>query len=264
MKQFIAIILVTCLTLTLFAGCQSSTVDTEAPGATPPTEEVTGKNPSTPTDPSNPTDPSDPSNPSNPTDPTDPTDPTNPSDPTDPTKPIVKGERISDEQFNALCTNSPTNYTYTQSTTYNGATQEVTMMINGKDYLQVRVLAGATRKILGIWQGTYSKDYMYNEETGKWETSNTGISTTFPLASIPFALSDFTFDEATGTYRMVVAADLTGEIVLKFLDGNLVYVGQIADTYEDHAYFFDYGTTVIPMPDASDIVDKDNSTNTWG
>ena len=86
-----------------------------------------------------------------------------------------------------------------------------------------------------------------------------GISTNFPLDGFPYPLSSFTYDETTGSYKWTLTSGgVTGEIQMVFKDGQLIYLGIYQGANTDVTFFTNYGTTVIPMPDASDIVDKDN------
>ena len=277
MKQFLSIFLTVCLILAAFAGCEAPVNDGQTPGTTLPSGS------SEPTDSSNTgstgstgatqgngtaesTEPSEGNGAAENTEPTEGSGATENSQPTEGNSSSdskLKGEPITEAQFNALTTNAPTNYTYTETRTYNGTTTCITMLVNGKEYLQTQVEDNTTRKILGILRDSSVYNYMYNESTGKWETSNTGVSSSFPLEGFPMALSNFTYDEALGAYRLIMSeGDMTAEIQLMFKDGQLIYIGQFDGTNEDHTVFSDYGTTVIPMPGESDIVDTNNGSQT--
>ncbi|MBE6959548.1 MAG: hypothetical protein E7448_02360 [Ruminococcaceae bacterium] len=245
MKRFLSILLAICLCLAVLAACNAPVNNGQNPDTTLPTgsSEPTGNNGS-----------------SEPTDGNGTTDSTTSTEETLNPDGTPKGERITEAQLDTLTTNSPTNYTFCETLTYNGKTKVTTMLISGEEYLQTCEEDDTTRKIMGILRENKIKDYIFNDETGKWETSNIGISANFPLKGFPKPLSDFTYDEATGSYNLKMAS---GDVRMIFKNGQLVYLSIIDATAgaQDLVSFYDYGTTVIPVPNDADIVDKDNTNN---
>lgn len=274
MKQFLSILLTVCLILAAFAGCEAPVNDGQNPGTTLPTgnSEPTGSNNNTgsnnstgATEGNGVVDSTKPTEGNGTSESTEPTEGNGSAENSQPTggnpgqNTTPKGEPITEAQFNAITSSTPTNYSYFETRTYQGKTTSVTMLINGKEYLQTRVEDNTTRKILSILRGDSAKDYMFNEDTGKWETSNVGIVTSFPLNGFPFPLSNFTYDENSGAYCMTIEGN---QMQMMFKDGQLVFLGIIEGENQDLIYFSDYGTTVIPMPAESDIVDTNNNVQT--
>ena len=117
----------------------------------------------------------------------------------------------------------------------------------------------------------------YDAESGKWNvSSHSGYSIPYPAAGMPFALSDFTYNESTGEYRMLmegvdqmmtpeqIAAGF-GDLMLRFEDGKLVKMGRpmkIDETKGVQYYVLtlgNYGTTKVPTPPMEDVVFNDNN-----
>ncbi|MBO5323074.1 MAG: hypothetical protein J6A88_03105 [Oscillospiraceae bacterium] len=267
MKTILSILLVICLGLTVFVGCEAPVIDDQNPGTTLPTgsSEPTGSNGGTEstgsTESSGYTESTEVTNPSEGSGNTQTTEPTQGTPGPDSQ---LKGEPITEAQFNALTTNSPTNYSYSETRTYNGKTQVITMLINGNEFLETITENGVTtRKLLGILKDGTIKNYEYNETTGKWETSHTGKTINFPLKGFPMPLSAFTYNETAGMYQFTMTdGSKSAEIQLMFKDGQLIFLGQIDGANEDMVFFYDYGKTVIPVPAESDIVEKNNNTQT--
>ena len=267
MKTYLSILLAVCLCLAVLAGCNNPATNDPNTGSSLPSdssESTGGSTGSTgTTTPTGSTGSTEGTVTTEPTEGNGTTDSTNATEGTPSPDSKFKGERITEEQFNNLKTNCPTNYTYTETRTYNGKTQVITMLINGDEFLETLSEDGAaSRKLLGILKDGTIKNYEYNETTGKWETSHTGKTINFPLDGFPMALSDFTFDEGSGMYQLNMPGNgMTAVIKFGFKDGQLVYLGQVAGADEDHVFFSDYGTTVIPVPSDADIVEKENTNN---
>ena len=270
MKTILSILLAICLSLTVLAGCETPVVDDENPGTTLPTG---SSDPTGNTDPTDNTESTGSTESTGTTESTESTEATQPSGSTgstessEPTQGIpgpdskLKGEPITEAQFNALITNSPTNYSYSETRTYNGKTQVLTMLVNGDEFLETITENGVTtRTLLGILRDGTIKNYEYNETTGKWETSHTGKTINFPLKGFPMPLSAFTYDEAAGMYKFTMTdGSKSAELQLMFKDGQLIFLGQFDGANEDMVFFYDYGKTVVPVPAESDIVEKNNT-----
>ena len=118
----------------------------------------------------------------------------------------------------------------------------------------------------------------YDPTTDKWTGRlDAAYSLAHPVKGMPFALSEFTFDEASGSYYMEmegaegiltaeqIAAGL-GRLVLKFADGKCVYMAMPMSGMDEAsggnkyvftgtrvAQFGNYGTTEVPIPAADKI-----------
>lgn len=263
MRIFISIILVFCLSLTILSGCTTPATENTNPGSSSPTGSLdpTGGNTEA-TGTSEPTAGTEATGSTESTEGNDNADATSPTDSVPSPDSKLTGEPITAEQYNALIANAPTNYSYTRTRTYNGTTTVITMLISGMEYMQTQTQDNDTRKLLNIRRNDQYKTYMFYETTGKWETSNTSVSSSFPLSGFPFPLSAFTYDESIGAYRMVVTdSGMTAEILLMFKNGQLIGLGQYSEGNSDFTTFYDYGTTVIPYPSDADIVDKSNTSS---
>ena len=254
MKNILTAVIIFCLCLTLFTACEKPAPTTQTPDTTNTTgteyTESTGNTTGTNDPDSNETSGSN-----------DNTASTESS--ANQETATLQGESITEDQFSALKTNCPTNYTYTEVRSYNGKTETIHMMVNGKEFMETTTEGTSiTRKLMGILQNGKIKNYQYNEATGKWDSCNTGKTLNYPLNGFPIPLSEFAFDAATGIYRYTMTNNgTTAEMQLAFKDGVLVYLGQFAGENQSTVTFQDYASTVIPVPDASDLVETSPDKN---
>lgn len=255
MKTILTAVIILCLCLTLFTACEKPTPTTQTPGTT----DTTGTEYTEST--ANTTRTNDP-------DSNESTGSTGITASTESSfsqeSATLQGESITDDQFEAPKTNCPTNYTYTEVRSYNGKAETIHMMVNGEEFMET-ITEGTTvtRKLMGILQNGKIKNYQYNATTGKWDSCNTGKTLNYPLNGFPIPLSEFTFDAATGIYKYTMTNNgTTAEMQLAFKDGMLVYLGQFSGENQSTVTFQDYASTVIPVPDTSDLVETSPGKNT--
>ena len=169
---------------------------------------------------------------------------------------------ITEEQFNALKTNSPTNYSYVETRYYNGELVVIERMIDGECFMDSQYDADGnlTRRWCCVKVGDRYVDYGYDVATGKWQEHNNSISSNYPLSGFPLALSNFVYDAEWGIYVYEMSETVWMEIAFDS-EGNLCYIGQYDGENYSETYFSDYGTTVIEAPAAEDIIPGENDTN---
>ncbi len=158
----------------------------------------------------------------------------------------TKGEAITQAQWDAMRTNSPTNYSYVHKMIRNGEEMEETLLMDGNEYLRILKTKNGEEKLCGIFEDGRIVNYEFDYSKDAWVHSNGGINYPYPLNGFPYEFSQLVFDEETGSYSFTMTeGGLSETIVFRFKDGNCVYFGYTGFDVE----LYDYGTTVVPRPD---------------
>ena len=141
---------------------------------------------------------------------------------------------------------------------------------------------GKNRYTEGSQTETEEKYYEYNREDGKWyrydrEESGDWVRSVVEYPDSDASAEDFvstfsewedyadyTYNSTKGYYEGSIEEDeVSIDIVVKFKDGNLVYIGaEGTDGADEQAtvksYFYDYGTTKVTLPTIDDGNPDDN------
>ena len=173
-----------------------------------------------------------------------------------------KGLEISEEDWNSMKSNPPTNYTYSRQMTMNGKDCIEITMLDGREFMRVEIVDGTIiRKWCGRMENGRMVGYEYNFSKRMWERVNSSLSSDYPIATAPFELSDFTFDRKSGAYSITMTeGNMSATISLYFEHGTLSRLDQTNGSDSMISYFYDYGKTEIKFPKDEEI-DESSSSN---
>jgi hypothetical protein len=173
-----------------------------------------------------------------------------------------RGLEISEENWNSMKSNPPTNYTYSRQMTVNGKDCIEITMLDGREFMRVEIVDGTIiRKWCGRMENGRMVGYEYNFSKRMWERVNSSLSSDYPIATAPFELSDFTFDRKSGAYSITMTeGNMSATISLYFEHGTLSRIDQTNGSDSMISYFYDYDKTKIKFP-KDDEIDESSSSN---
>lgn len=191
----------------------------------------------------------------------------------------AKGDVISEEIWAAAIAGEFTNYSYIQ--TYSSAENSVTVIHfyrNGDEWIKTTENNGVTEKLRGFLIDGKIEYCYFDYEQNKWAYKNNySYSFNYPLTGMPYSLSEFDFDEESGTYSYAIPGtedQFTDEqitqglnrLCLRFKDGYCVYM-QMPYSIENETVhlltveFSNYNTTELDIPAAENIVGQPGNTS---
>lgn len=175
---------------------------------------------------------------------------------------LPRGLEISEDDWNSMKSDPPTNYTYSRQMTVNGKDCFEITMLNGREFMRVEIVDGTIiRKWCGRMENGRMVGYEYNFSKRMWERVNSSLSSDYPIATAPFELSDFTFDRKSGAYSITMTeGNMSATISLYFEHGTLSRLDQTNGSDSMISYFYDYGKTEIKFPKDEEI-DESSSSN---
>ncbi len=177
----------------------------------------------------------------------------------------LTGDPITEREWEKIVMAKYDNYSYKWTVTQGGVTRVSYGCVDGRRWIE-RVFEGDVeierRGEFSVGDSLLYHSYDFTDNM--WVQENVGRTFNHPLNGVPFAFSDFTFDEATGTYTYRVPTDKTytdeqiaagaGTVALRFIDGECVYLATV-DTDEAGNLnrmsfeFWSYGTTQVLTPE---------------
>ena len=176
---------------------------------------------------------------------------------------IEKGERITEDQWKYLVSDSIKNFSFVQVVTRGDAMQITHMAVDGKEYIQTITVDGkVARKVSQFTIDGITSTYNCDLETGKWTYIGLHVQETYPLYACPYPFAEFDFDESTGTYSYTniedEEMDAKRKVEMRFKDGVCIYLKMTMTAGENvagivEATIFDHGTTFVPHPNPADI-----------
>lgn len=173
-----------------------------------------------------------------------------------------RGLEISEDDWNSMKSDPPTNYTYSRQMTVNGKDCIEITMLDGREFMRVEIVDGTIiRKWCGRMENGRMVGYEYNFSKRMWERVNSSLSSDYPIATAPFELSDFTFDRKSGAYSITMTeGNMSATISLYFEHGTLSRLDQTNGSDSMISYFYDYDKTKIKFP-KDDEIDESSSSN---
>jgi hypothetical protein len=143
----------------------------------------------------------------------------------------IKGERITEEQWNTVLKGEYTNYTYTyvDGTVGGSVGTKMNVKLAGDTYERNVYSKGVLSSRTGRFLIDGALNYFeYDISTGAWIVlNNYSFTHNYPLKGFPIAFSDLVYNEATGAYRvegMSMGGDAKVNMEFRFKDGYCVYV----------------------------------------